>query len=235
MIECPACRVSYVANTIFCAECGLYLLGSEELDTAPFETAEVRWAGDSHHSYPGETDSPDSGWLSIRLRIGGPRTSLARPILSANAGSETQSGGRGRIGGPGRSRKRSGWGSGSVGESVQARELEVPLAKPIRLGRIDPIEDIYPEVDLTDDLALEHGVSREHACIFRRGNVVEVEDLGSTNGTLLNGERLAPYLPVPLKDGDQLQLGKLLIEVSFEASHSDETPTGNPIARPLVA
>jgi pSer/pThr/pTyr-binding forkhead associated (FHA) protein len=42
-----------------------------------------------------------------------------------------------------------------------------------------------------------------------------VEDLGSTNGTLLNGIRLDPYMPETLKDGDQLQLGKLLIEVKL--------------------
>jgi pSer/pThr/pTyr-binding forkhead associated (FHA) protein len=103
--------------------------------------------------------------------------------------------------------------------------LEVPLTKPIRLGRIDPREGVYPDVDLTTDLAMEHGVSREHACIFRRGNAVEVEDLASTNGTMLNGTRLAPYLPAPLKDGDQLQLGRLLIEVSFGANCGRHTTT----------
>jgi pSer/pThr/pTyr-binding forkhead associated (FHA) protein len=108
--------------------------------------------------------------------------------------------------------------------------LEVPLTKPIRLGRIDPREGVYPDVDLTVDLAMEHGVSREHACIFRRGNAVEIEDLASTNGTMLNGTRLAPYLPVQIKDGDQLQLGKLLIEVSFKASYSRHTTTETRIA-----
>ena len=42
-----------------------------------------------------------------------------------------------------------------------------------------------------------------------------VEDLGSINGTFINGKRLAPYLPEALHDGDQLQLGKLLIEVEL--------------------
>jgi pSer/pThr/pTyr-binding forkhead associated (FHA) protein len=102
-------------------------------------------------------------------------------------------------------------------QRAKPRELEITLLRPIRLGRMDPFHDTYPEVDLTDELAIEQGVSREHACIFRRGNTILVEDLGSTNGTLLNGERLAPYLPVPLKQGDQLQLGKLPIEVIIEA------------------
>jgi pSer/pThr/pTyr-binding forkhead associated (FHA) protein len=116
------------------------------------------------------------------------------------------------------------------GSSAGPRELEVPLTKPIRLGRIDPREGVYPDVDLTADLAMEHGVSREHACIFQRGNVVEVEDLASTNGTLLNGTRLAPYLPVSLKNGDRLHLGKLLIEVRMEAKQRRTTTTQTRLA-----
>jgi len=100
-----------------------------------------------------------------------------------------------------------------IGKAGRERELEVSLLKPIRLGRSDPSQNVFPEVDLTDDLALEYGVSREHARISRRGRTLVIEDLGSTNGTLLNGVRLDPYLPEPLKHGDQLQLGKLLIEV----------------------
>jgi len=111
-----------------------------------------------------------------------------------------------------------------IGQSSRLRELEVRVTRPIRLGRIDPVQDIYPDVDLTEDLAMEHGVSREHACIFRRGNIVVVEDLGSTNGTLLNRERLAPFLPQLLEDGDQLQLGKLLIEVRFKTYGRQSAP-----------
>jgi pSer/pThr/pTyr-binding forkhead associated (FHA) protein len=84
------------------------------------------------------------------------------------------------------------------------------------------MHDIFPQVDLTQvdltqDLGREQGVSREHTCIFQQGNSVKVEDLGSTNGTLLNGERLDPYMAETLEDGDQFQMGELLIEVSFES------------------
>jgi pSer/pThr/pTyr-binding forkhead associated (FHA) protein len=102
-----------------------------------------------------------------------------------------------------------------VGKDHQIRELEVSLAKPIRLGRADPAHDIFPEVDLTQDLARERGVSRRHTCIFRQGSTVKLEDLGSINGTLLNGDRMAPFISEILKDGDQFQMGQLLITVSF--------------------
>jgi hypothetical protein len=178
VIECPVCRATYVANTIFCAECGLYLLESEDLGTDPLETAEVRWTGEADDPSRGSGDLADTGPLTVRLRIG---------------------------------------------KDGRGRELEVPLAKPIRLGRLDARQDIYPDVDLTEDLALKKGVSRLHACIFRRGNTVLVEDLGSTNGTLHNNTRLAPYLPALLKNGDQLQLGKMLIEVHFKTRDLQES------------
>ncbi len=102
-----------------------------------------------------------------------------------------------------------------IGQEGRIRELEVSLVRPIRLGRNDPREVVFPEVDLTDHRGKEYGVSREHACIIQRNDIVEVEDLGSTNGTLLNGERLIPYIPKPLRDGDQLKLGELQIKVGF--------------------
>ncbi len=51
-------------------------------------------------------------------------------------------------------------------------------------------------------------VSREHAHVRREGWRVLLEDLGSTNGTFLNGERL--LVPAPLQDGDQVKIGDVL-------------------------
>ena len=55
-----------------------------------------------------------------------------------------------------------------------------------------------PGVDLLIDLP---GVSRRHARIFIQNAQYLVEDLGSSNGTFLNGERLE--VPRRLKSGDQ--------------------------------
>ncbi|WHT19899.1 FHA domain-containing protein [Crossiella sp. CA-258035] len=58
------------------------------------------------------------------------------------------------------------------------------------------------------DIALpSDAVSRRHACLDRSGDEVTVSDLGSTNGTWLNGQRL--HGPQPLRDGDLLRLGGL--------------------------
>lgn len=61
------------------------------------------------------------------------------------------------------------------------------------------------------DLVLaEPTISRAHAAIGCEGGVFFVEDLGSTNGTLLNGERRARSR---LADGDEIQMGKLHLSV----------------------
>ena len=63
------------------------------------------------------------------------------------------------------------------------------------------------------DLALaEATISRAHAAIGFDGERFFVEDLGSTNGTLVNGARVSRQ---PLKTDDEIQMGKLRIGVSL--------------------
>jgi len=60
-----------------------------------------------------------------------------------------------------------------------------------------------PECDIfLDDVT----VSRRHAIVRRRGGGLEIEDLGSLNGTYLNRKRIES--PVRLSDDDELQIGK---------------------------
>jgi pSer/pThr/pTyr-binding forkhead associated (FHA) protein len=55
-------------------------------------------------------------------------------------------------------------------------------------------------------------VSQVHARLFRRGRETYVEDLGSTNGTLVNGERISEV--TRLRRGDQVQFGNTLAEIT---------------------
>ena len=65
-------------------------------------------------------------------------------------------------------------------------------------------------------LAEDLKVSRHHATISWQADQLVIEDVGSANGTFLNGQRLTPYLPHPLQKGDKLQVGKLHMTVDFE-------------------
>jgi len=93
------------------------------------------------------------------------------------------------------------------------RVVHVALHKPIHVGRLDPGGNVFPEIDLTADGGVELGVSRRHARILKREQRIFVEDLGSSNGTYVNGQKLAPYFPEVLSDGDELRLGKLPIKI----------------------
>lgn len=63
-----------------------------------------------------------------------------------------------------------------------------------------------------DLVVAESTMSREHAAIAFDDQGCFVEDLGSTNGTKVNGERRDRSR---LQDGDEIQLGRLQLEVSL--------------------
>ena len=64
----------------------------------------------------------------------------------------------------------------------------------------------------------DRGMSRRHARVFKVGGTFYVEDLGSTNGTRLNGELVEGQRD--LKDGDRIQLGETtLLRVSLQDQH----------------
>jgi hypothetical protein len=99
--------------------------------------------------------------------------------------------------------------------STSGRHICLPDASPVYLGRRDERRSIYPDIDLTQDGGATHGVSRQHACIYQGSNGTYVEDINSTNGTFINGERLSPLQTYPLQHGDVLRLGKLELQVNF--------------------
>ena len=77
-----------------------------------------------------------------------------------------------------------------------------------------------PGVDFVVDAAL---VSRVHCRLtLSDANQLELEDLGSTNGTFLNGKKVAKAL---LSDGDKLTVGRVEFVVNAE---SNDQRGGNP-------
>jgi pSer/pThr/pTyr-binding forkhead associated (FHA) protein len=89
--------------------------------------------------------------------------------------------------------------------------LPLPAAAQAVVGRADPVSQFFPDIDMTPHGALDQGVGRRQARLFIAGGEVMVEDLDSTNGTLLNGQRLTPRRPQVLRDGDQITFGKLAV------------------------
>lgn len=94
--------------------------------------------------------------------------------------------------------------------------IPLPDKPEVILGREDPVSGVFPDVDLTPLGADEKGVSRRHARITRKDSGYRIEDLGSTNATAVNRNRLMPQEAVALKPGDEIRLGKMTM--SFEAA-----------------
>lgn len=95
------------------------------------------------------------------------------------------------------------------------RRFKIEMTDQIRVGRPDSASGILPELNLADDDAAEMGVSRMHAIIQASNQGLVLIDLGSTNGTLLNNSPLSPQLPYPLKNGDEIRFGDLLVHILF--------------------
>lgn len=91
--------------------------------------------------------------------------------------------------------------------------ISVSDRKEFSLGRISDKQPIMPDIDLTSYQAFDHGVSRLHAVIRQHERRAVVMDLGSSNGSYLNGARLIANVESPLAQGDLLALGKLKIQI----------------------
>ena len=79
----------------------------------------------------------------------------------------------------------------------------------IQVGREDPVSNIFPEIDLTPHGGEEGGVSRRHARFVLQGNTVFVEDLGSTNFTFVNRQRVMPGVRQVVRHGDEVRFGRV--------------------------
>ncbi len=88
--------------------------------------------------------------------------------------------------------------------------------------------------DMANDIVISDSeVSRRHARIFLQGTNYVLEDLGSTNGTFVNRQRLmGPYV---LRPGEVITLGEH-INLEVEAVQSDPDATvASPVRPPIAA
>jgi hypothetical protein len=83
------------------------------------------------------------------------------------------------------------------------------------LGRYDADRRQQPDVDLTAYEAFEKGVSGLHAVIQHTTEGVQIVDMGSTNGTYVNGRRLIPDRHYILRDGDEIRLSRLIANIQI--------------------
>lgn len=89
---------------------------------------------------------------------------------------------------------------------------EMPVARsPMMLGRASEAEGYRPDFDMT---FYDEGdyVSRRHAHIITGQGGYFIVDLGSSNGTTVNGRPLQPHRTYPLHNGDRIKVGLVVIQ-----------------------
>jgi pSer/pThr/pTyr-binding forkhead associated (FHA) protein len=76
----------------------------------------------------------------------------------------------------------------------------------------------HTDIDFSPHQGYESGVSRHHASLFIGYDSLTITDLGSTNGTRLNGNIIPGFTPEEVKNEDIITLGKLKIQIFIKTT-----------------
>jgi pSer/pThr/pTyr-binding forkhead associated (FHA) protein len=113
------------------------------------------------------------------------------------------------------------WALRFISGKYQGGEFPLRPNREIIIGRSSDLDMV-----LVEDM-----VSRKHAKITTDNHVVTIQDLGSTNGTFVNGEKVRK---ADLKDGDRILIGTSIIKIIFvdgeNTSHLTETEARSKMA-----
>lgn len=99
---------------------------------------------------------------------------------------------------------------------IDSQFATVPIIERIVVGRTQ--DDDKVDFDLTPYDAYHYGVSRRHALMTLVDDFLYIEDLGSTNGTRINGFQLTSKQRYRLRDGDEIEFARLRMTIKFEES-----------------
>ncbi|HEX6985731.1 MAG TPA: FHA domain-containing protein, partial [Planctomycetaceae bacterium] len=91
--------------------------------------------------------------------------------------------------------------------------LQGGVATPFPIAGDEAVIGRHPDCEVHLESTM---VSRRHARVFRESGRLMVEDLGSGNGTFVNGGRVVG--PTPLRDGDRLKVGPVLLRFEDETA-----------------
>jgi hypothetical protein len=99
-----------------------------------------------------------------------------------------------------------------IGDQKKALNIE----EIITIGRgVEHENTNAVDFDLTPFGAYHFGVSRKHAIMTLKDGYLYLEDLGSTNGTRINGFQLTANQKYRLRDGDEIEFARLRTSIRF--------------------
>ncbi len=208
MITCPACNHSNVDGTQFCEMCGEELPHNSATASAPTGN-EVKCPNCGHLNPPenlaceacGTNLKPAAAPVSIPAPLVPPVLETTPFDAAPVAATDTSIAGDLK---PGLVKLVV-----EQGQSVGAQFILNDNA--IEVGREDEDEAIYPDIDLSDQDA--GYVHRRHATLkFENGHLL-VTHLGGANKTRVNNKPVADNTPTPVKLGDKVAFGKVVLRL----------------------
>ncbi len=204
MITCERCHTENIEGSQYCDECGGVLSASRK---APAGVTQDGGEGTAEEAPAAAPESVQERRRSEPAGVAqGRHSQVVSPVRTSLVGAASQPPAHARPGSEAAAHAKLVIHRGrSVGKEFPLNEDES------HIGRWDADGGIFPDVDLDSDDP-EAKVSRRHARITRRGEQYYIEDLGSTNGTFVNrGRRLLPGDRQPLRDGDEVIVGKTFL------------------------
>lgn len=196
---CPQCGSAVIPGEAFCDECGAPLL-------VPAPAAQQVGSG----------IPPQSAYPAPQPVVPPP---VVPPTLAPNpapppvpAPSAPPAGRLSPLAG---AATRSSFAAGNLLIPARSVSLPLPAAEQVVIGRTDAISGVYPDIDLTPYEGIERGVGRRHVRLTLQQGQAFIEDLSSTNGTYLNGQRIPSRMPYPINSSDELRLGTLVLRLEL--------------------
>lgn len=107
-----------------------------------------------------------------------------------------------------------------ISGKYQGGEFALEMNQELIIGRSSELEMVL----------IEDMVSRHHAKITTTDEEIFIEDLGSTNGTFVNGEKITKC---KLKEGDRILIGTSIIKLILEELDSTQLPPPPPVGGAL--
>ncbi|MEM8602797.1 MAG: FHA domain-containing protein, partial [Cyanobacteria bacterium P01_H01_bin.121] len=189
------------ANANFCGHCGIRIKDTVNSSASPFEMLPTAPPGISPQSLPASNPLPASNVvtpLSEEQLASAQTPSAAASTPAMNTSSSRDSASPQSPQSPSR---------GATLLHIRTNTV-IPLQPTQSLFQIGKANDKYPpDIDLSSYPDAEV-VSRVHARLRRQGNHYQLEDMGSSNGTFINGAALPRDDYQILQDGDRLSFGK---------------------------
>ena len=212
MITCDRCQTENIEGSQYCDECGAALPGANNAGGRAHVTEDSAAPGEPE---PLAADSGAARRAPVELRPAPQPQALASTGPHAVSPSGNSAAGRARAREDSLPRRDPAAAPHAKLVIHRGRSVgkEFPMCEEeSHIGRWDADGGIFPDVDLDSDDP-EAKVSRRHARITRRTGQYYIEDLGSTNGTFVNrGRRLLPGDRQPLRDGDEVIVGKTFLK-----------------------